>query len=106
VPAEESHYEISYCCYLKGERVYFRQFQHTTGRPLDPSNGTIRRLSLVAGGFRKTDPIFEATSWSYGPVELGSNLHSASRESHSMTLEIKAGARWSEARIFRLFRHR
>ncbi len=106
VPAEKSHYEISYCCYLKGtgERVYFRQFSAYDGEiTLDPSNGTIRRLSLVAGGFKKTDPIFEANILvEYGPVELGGKTYICPLKgiALSMTLEIKAGLGGQESEDF------
>ena len=75
VPAEKSHYEVAYCCIIKrnGDRVYYRQFSAYNGEiAIDPSNGTIFRLSLKATGLKSTDPIVKANIVvEYGPVELG-----------------------------------
>jgi hypothetical protein len=79
VPAEKSHYEVTYCCIIKtdGVRVYYRQFSAYEGEiTIDPSNGTIRRLSLKATGLKKTDPIVKANIMvEYGPVELGGRTY-------------------------------
>jgi hypothetical protein len=78
VPAEKSHYEVAYCCLIRGngDRVYFRQFSAYEGEiTIDPSDGTILRLSLRAG-LKKTDPIVKANIVvEYGPVELGGRTY-------------------------------
>lgn len=79
VSAEKSHYEVSYCCIIKtdGVRVYYRQFSAYEGEiTIDPSNGTVLRLSLKATGLRNTDPIVKANIMvEYGPVELGGRTY-------------------------------
>jgi hypothetical protein len=79
VPAEKSHYEVTYCCIIKGngDRVYYRQLSAYDGEiTIDPSNGTILRLSLKATGLKKTDPIVKANILvQYGPVELGGRTY-------------------------------
>ena len=79
VPAEKSHYEVSYCCILKvnGDRVYYRQFSAYDGEiTIDPSNGTVLRLSLRATGLKRPDPIVKANIVvEYGPVELGGRTY-------------------------------
>jgi hypothetical protein len=79
VPAEKSHYDVSYCCILKGngDRVYYRQFSAYDGEiTIDPSNGTVLRLSFKATGLKRPDPIVEANIMvEYGPVELGGRTY-------------------------------
>jgi hypothetical protein len=79
VPAEKSHYDVVFCCTLRGngDRVYYRQFSAYDGEiTIDPSNGTILRLSLKATGLKKTDPIVKANIVvEYGPVELGGRTY-------------------------------
>ncbi len=79
VPADKSHYEVAYCCIIKpnGTRVYYRQFSAYNGEiAIDPSNGTILRLSLKATGLKSTDPIVKANIVvEYGPVELGGRTY-------------------------------
>jgi hypothetical protein len=79
VPAEKSHYDVSYCCILKGngDRVYYRQFSAYDGEiTIDPSNGTVLRLSLKATGLKRPDPIVKTNIVvEYGPVELGGRTY-------------------------------
>ena len=79
VPADKSHYEVTYCCIIKtdGVRVYYRQFSAYEGEiTIDPSNGTILRVSLKATGLKSTDPIVKADIMvTYGPVELGGRTY-------------------------------
>jgi hypothetical protein len=79
VPAEKSHYEVAYCCIIKrnGDRVYYRQFSAYNGEiAIDPSTGTIFRLSLKATGLKSTDPIVKANIVvEYGAVELGGKTY-------------------------------
>jgi hypothetical protein len=79
VPAEKSHYDVSYCCILKGngDRVYYRQLSPYDGEiTIDPSNGTVLRVSLKATGLKRPDPIVKANIVvEYGPVELGGRTY-------------------------------
>jgi hypothetical protein len=79
VSAEKSHYDVAYCCIIKGngDRVYYRQFSAYDGEiAIDPSNGIILRLSLKATGLKKTDPIVRANiQVEYGPVVLGGRTY-------------------------------
>src|SRR5260370_29222755 len=79
VPAEKSHYDVSYCCILKGngDRVYYRQFSAYDGDiTIDPSNGTVLRLSLKATGLKRPDPIVKANIVvEYGSVALGGRTY-------------------------------
>ncbi|MGH9604989.1 MAG: VWA domain-containing protein [Terracidiphilus sp.] len=69
VPKAESHYLVRYCCI--GGRV-FQQFPAYHGElTIDPSNGTILRVTLIAS-LNKDDPVTQAELMvEYGPVELG-----------------------------------
>jgi hypothetical protein len=79
VPAEKSHYDVAYCCIIKGngDRVYYRQFSAYEGEiTIDPSNGVVRRLLFKAVGLKETDPIVKADILvEYGPVELGGKTY-------------------------------
>jgi hypothetical protein len=79
VPAEKSHYDVAYCCIIKGngDRVYYRQFSAYQGEiTIDPSNGVVLRLMFKALGLKETDPIVKADILvEYGPVELGGKTY-------------------------------
>jgi hypothetical protein len=79
VPADKSHYEVGFCCIIKGngDRVYYHQFSAYNGEiAIDPENGTIFRLSLTATGLKSTDPIVKANIVvEYGRVELGGRTY-------------------------------
>ncbi len=74
VPPDKSHYEVKYCCIWRqnGDRVYFQQFTGYQGDiAVDPSNGTIFRLTLMAD-LKPTDPLVKAGILvEYGPVIIG-----------------------------------
>lgn len=79
VPADKSHFEVNYCCVHKPGMMptLFRQFSTYAGEiTIDPSNGTILRLSFKATSFQKNDPIDQAKILvEYGPVEIGGKTY-------------------------------
>jgi VWFA-related protein len=75
VPKDRSHYEVRYCCVSESyglESHMFRQMSAYHGTiAVDPANGAIARLTIVAE-LAATDPISRAaTAVEYGPVDLG-----------------------------------
>jgi hypothetical protein len=79
VAADKSHFEVAYCCVHKLGMMpmLFRQFSTYAGEiTIDPSNGTILRLSFKATSFQKNDPIDQAKVLvEYGPVEIGGKTY-------------------------------
>jgi VWFA-related protein len=73
VRRQESHYEVEFCCLDSG---VFRQFTGYHGEiALDPTNGTILRLTLIAD-LTKADPVAKAAIMvEYGHVELGDRTY-------------------------------
>ncbi len=70
VPKAASHYQVEFCC-IRG-RLIFQEFSAYHGElTIDPSNGTILRMTLIAD-LEKGAEIAEADLMvEYGPVELG-----------------------------------
>ncbi len=69
VPKADSHYLVRFCC-ISGN--LFKQFPAYHGEiTIDPSKGTILRVTLVAD-MAKDDPVTKSELMvEYGPVELG-----------------------------------
>lgn len=75
VPDEKSHYEVRYCCVASTYGLESNSFSAMSGYhgeiTVDPTSGTILRLTLQAK-LGDSDPIVRAASMvEYGPVELG-----------------------------------
>ena len=70
VPKAASHYQVEFCC-IRG-RLIFQEFSAYHGElTIDPANGTILRMTLIAD-LEKGAEIAEAELMvEYGPVELG-----------------------------------
>jgi hypothetical protein len=94
VPAERSHYEVKYCCMWRqnGDRVYFQQFTGYQGDiAVDPSVGTISRLTLMAD-LNPTDPLVKAGILvEYGPVVIAGRTYTCPTRSVALStgLEIR-----------------
>ena len=78
VPKEKSHYDVEFCC-VPGDNGSPRIFQQLSGYhgqiTVDPTNGTILRLTLEAD-LKPTDPIVKANILvEYGPVEIGGKTY-------------------------------
>lgn len=77
VPREESHYEVKFCC-VPGESidgVVARKAGYHGEMAIDPSSGSIMRLSLKAD-LSKTDKIVKADILvEYGPVDIGGKTY-------------------------------
>lgn len=84
VSRETSHYQVEFCCV---ENRVFRQFSGYHGEiAVDPANGTVLRLTLVAE-LTKADPIAKADIMvEYGPVELGQRTYICPVKSVSISL--------------------
>jgi VWFA-related protein len=77
VPAEKSHYEVSYCCFPNPEDLTaaLQPFHQVSGyhgeMAVDPATGSILRLTLQAD-LKQTDPLVRADIMvEYGRVEIG-----------------------------------
>jgi hypothetical protein len=70
VPKAASHYQVEFCCIRGG--LVFQEFSAYHGElTIDPANGTILRMTLIAD-LEKGAEIAEAELMvKYGPVELG-----------------------------------
>jgi VWFA-related protein len=73
VPRNNSHYQVEFCCIDGGT---FRRFSGYHGElTLDPTTGTILRLTLLAD-LAKADPVVKADIMvEYGPVVLGDRTY-------------------------------
>jgi VWFA-related protein len=79
VPKAKSHYEVRYCCVASTYGLESNSFQEMSGYrgeiSVDPSSGTILRLTLQAE-LEPGDPISRAAvAVEYAPVELGGTTH-------------------------------
>jgi VWFA-related protein len=70
VPKAASHYQVEFCC-IRGHLI-FQEFSAYHGElTIDPANGTILRMTLIAD-LEKGAQIAEADLMvEYGPIELG-----------------------------------
>jgi VWFA-related protein len=84
VPRGVSHYQVEFCC-INGK--VFQQFPSYNGElAVDPSSGTILRLTLVAD-LSKDAPIAKAELMvEYGPVELGGHPYYCPLKSVSVSV--------------------
>ncbi|HEV2136649.1 MAG TPA: VWA domain-containing protein [Terracidiphilus sp.] len=91
VPEAASHYQVKFCC-VAGS--IFQQFSTYHGElTLDPSNGTILRLTLIAD-LGRGKPISEAELMvEYGPEDLGAKTYFCPVRSVSITLAPMQGTR-------------
>ncbi len=88
VPKSKSHYELNYCCVQGDNRSrVFKQLSGYHGEiAIDPANGTIFRLTVVAE-LGKSDPIVKANILvEYGPVEIGGATYICPLKSVSISL--------------------
>jgi VWFA-related protein len=82
VPREKSHYEVNYCCVAEKAATAAANllpFHRVTGyhgnMSIDPTSGTILRLSLEAE-LKPGDPVSKADILvEYGPVEIGGKTY-------------------------------
>ena len=83
VPRAHSHFLVRYCCINNN---VFQQFPAYHGEiNVDPSNGTILRLALIAD-MTRNDPMTEAELMlQYGPVELGGKTYFCPLKSISLS---------------------
>lgn len=84
VPRTKSHYQVEFCCIGGSTSGYFRQVPGYHGEiSVDPSNGAIVRITLLAD-LQSAYPMIRADMMiEYGPVEIGGKtyigpLHSVS----------------------------
>ena len=69
VPVGTSHYQVKFCCI--GGRIFQHSPAYHGEVTIDPSTGTILRLTLISD-LSKADPIAKAELMvEYGPIELG-----------------------------------
>lgn len=93
VARETSHYEVNYCCVANEsatEAAQTRPFRQLVGYhgelSVDPSSGTILRLTVEAD-LKSTAPVSKAAILVvYGPVEIGGKSYACPVRSISMTL--------------------
>lgn len=90
VPKAASHYQVRFCC---GDDRAFKQFSGYHGEiTIDPLDGTILRLTLIAD-LDKSDPITKAELMvEYGPVELGGQTYFCPIRSVSVSLARRFGS--------------
>jgi VWFA-related protein len=88
VSRQNSHYQVEYCCFagIGGTHV-FRQFTGYHGEiTINPADGTILRLTLIAD-LEKPDPIVRSDIMvEYGPVEIGGKIYFCPLKSISISV--------------------
>ncbi|MGH9587834.1 MAG: VWA domain-containing protein, partial [Acidobacteriaceae bacterium] len=102
VPIGKSHYQVEFCCIagLSNNGV-FQQFSAYHGEiAIDPADGTILRLTLIAD-LRKIDPVVTSDILvDYGPVTVGGKTYICPIKSISMSLapvQVVGGMRMQNA---------
>jgi hypothetical protein len=78
VPKPLSHYDAKYCCFESnaGPETSFEKLSPYHGEiSIDPSDGSIRRITVVAD-LESTDPMSESNiSVNYGQVKIGGRTY-------------------------------
>ncbi|MFP5204233.1 MAG: VWA domain-containing protein, partial [Acidobacteriota bacterium] len=84
VPRDASHYQVRFCC---SQGRVFQQFAAYHGEiAIDPADGTILRLTLMAD-MGKSDPIVKADLMvEYGPFRLGGKTYFCPARSIALSL--------------------
>ena len=97
VPKGDSHYQVEFCC-VAGS--VFRQFPGYHGElTVDPSSGTILRLTLIAD-LGKSDPLTKAELMvKYGPVVLGGKKYFCPVKSVSVSVAPMQGTQQGGAPV-------
>jgi VWFA-related protein len=90
VPKDKSHYEVRYCCVASAYGLESNSFQEMSGYhgeiSVDPTTGTIVRLTVNAE-LEPKDPIVRAAAVvDYGPVELGGTTYICPQRSISIAV--------------------
>jgi VWFA-related protein len=88
VPRQNSHYQVQYCCVADYKGIHvFRDFTGYHGEiTINPANGTILRLTLIAD-LEKADPIVRSDILvEYGPVEIGGKIYFCPLKSISVSV--------------------
>lgn len=88
VPRDVSHYQVEFCCLAGlGNDGVFKQFSAYHGEiAVDPANGTVLRLTLIAD-LKKSDPVVESNILvNYGPVAIGGKTYICPIKSISLSL--------------------
>ena len=90
VPKDKSHYEVRYCCVASAYGLESNSFQEMSGYhgeiSVDPTTGTIVRLTVNAE-LEPKDPILRAAAVvDYGPVELGGTTYICPQRSVSIAV--------------------
>jgi hypothetical protein len=101
VPKEKSNYEVKWCCFhSEKETEPFQQISGYRGEmAIDPSTGTILRLTLKAD-LDMTLPIWEADIMvEYAPVEIGGTTYVCPVKSVSVSKAWTVAYKWGEAYI-------
>jgi hypothetical protein len=91
VPQSKSHYQVRWCCYVDkqvGNEFHLKNFEKLSGyhgeMAIDPENGTILRISMIAD-LDPGDPILKSSiAVSYGPVEIGGKMYNCPVKSVSL----------------------
>jgi VWFA-related protein len=84
VPRQNSHYQVEFCCIANGLLLQFSGYHGEIA--IDPVNGTILRLTLMAD-LTRSDAIAKAGIMvEYGPVELGDRTYICPLKSVSISL--------------------
>jgi VWFA-related protein len=88
VPRQKSHYQVEFCCVSAvGQSPLFHQFSGYHGEiAVDPANGTILRLVLIAD-LAKSDPMVKSDIMvEYGPVQIGEETYICPTRSVAISL--------------------
>jgi hypothetical protein len=87
VPKEESHYDVASCCVVdRGAERFFHEHPAYHGEiVIDPADGTIVRVTLIADLLPKDSLVEANVSVDYGPVEIGGVVYTCPVHSVSLS---------------------
>jgi|GEM_PF-1763636 len=88
VPRDQSHYQVEFCCIAgQGNGGVYRRYSAYHGEmTVDPADGTILRLTVIAN-LMKSDPVVKSNILvEYGPISIGGKTYICPTKSISMSL--------------------
>jgi len=102
VPKEKSNYEVKWCCFQTGQepQVFQQIFGYRGEMSIDPSSGSILRLTLMAD-LDLDLPIQEADIMvEYSPQEIGGQIYICPVKSVSVSRAQTSAYKWGDTYIY------
>lgn len=102
VPKEKSHYQVEFCClqWEKARNREFRAYPAYHGEvALDPTTGTVLRLTIVADMETQAPILKSGILVEYGPVAIGGATPYCPARSVSLQVEWEQGTGFEQTSL-------